>query len=339
MQTMAQLFIGAAILLIWYIMSKDRGEKEPHSALWAAAGFGLLGLVIAGIIEALFLPADFDITKKLSGNELLNVSLAIGVIEEICKFLPLALFIYKKSYFNEYNDGVLYFAIAGLGFGVPENILYTLDGGVGTGIVRLIMTPFFHAATTAFIGYFLVRMKLRHGSVTGVLGALGLMILVHAAYDYGLLSGKLPLIGMAFVLTLGLNVLLAVLVARAHKQDEQIACGQPSSVVNQQQAVSQLPGATTQDASLLQQSLSTQPVLEPPQGTGLATAALILGIVALLFAIIPVAGLLFGAPALIMGALAYRCQHGMALGAIITGSIGALAGLAWAILFVVVAAS
>ncbi len=326
---MAQLFIGVAILLVWYILSKDRGEKEPTSALWAAVGFGLLGLVVAGIIEAVLLPVSLVTVKNLSGNELVTVSLAIGAIEEVCKFLPLALYIYKKTYFNEYNDGVLYFAIAGLGFGVPENILYTLDGGVGTGVLRLIMTPFFHAATTAFVGYFLIRMKLRRGSVTSVLGALAAMITVHAAYDYGLLSGKLRLIGMAFGLTLGLNLLLVLLVSRARSNDERLALQRPQpapatyNTQLQSGPYSQLPPG----------AVPAPPPMVPQPGLGKATAALVFGIMAIMFGIIPFIGLLFGVPAVVLGTLVYRQQHGMALAAIITGTLGVLSGLAW-VLFV-----
>lgn len=333
MDTMAQLFIGVAIWLVWYIMSKDRGEKEPHSALWAAVGFGLLSLVVAGIVEALFLPVDIVTTKNLSGSELINVSLAIGVIEEVCKFLPLALFIYKKSYFNEYNDGVLYFAIAGLGFGVPENILYTLDGGVGTGVVRLIMTPFFHAATTAFVGYFLIRMKLRHDNVAGVLGALGLMILVHAAYDYGLLSTSLGLIGVSVLLTFGLNIALLVLVSMARKRDELARRNQLSAPVGRQMvARTALAGLHNQLPIPL--GIPGPTLAAPQQSSGLAVAALVAGVLAASLAIIPLVGLALGVPALIMGAFVYRHQQGLALGAIITGSIGTLGGVAWVLVII-----
>lgn len=333
MDTMAQLFIGVAIWLVWYIMSKDRGEKEPHSALWAAVGFGLLSLVVAGIVEALFLPVDIVTTKNLSGSELINVSLAIGVIEEVCKFLPLALFIYKKSYFNEYNDGVLYFAIAGLGFGVPENILYTLDGGVGTGVVRLIMTPFFHAATTAFVGYFLIRMKLHHGNVAGVLGALGLMILVHAAYDYGLLSTSLGLIGVSVLLTFGLNIALLVLVSMARKRDELARRNQLSAPVGRQMvARTALAGLHNQLPIPL--GIPGPTLAAPQQSSGLAVAALVAGVLAASLAIIPLVGLALGVPALIMGAFVYRHQQGLALGAIITGSIGTLGGVAWVLVII-----
>ena len=49
---------------------------------------------------------------------------------------------------------MIYFAPGGLGFGFAENILYTLADGAGTGIGRLIIVSFFHAALTGAAGYF-----------------------------------------------------------------------------------------------------------------------------------------------------------------------------------------
>lgn len=335
---MVQLFIGAAVLLVWYILSKNRGEREPNSAMWVAVGFGVISLIVAGVLEAVLLPVDIGVADKLSGTQLVTVSMAVGVIEEVSKFIPLALFIYKKSYFREYNDGVLYFALAGLGFGVPENILYTLSGGVGTGLVRLIMTPFFHAATTAFIGYILIRMKLRRQSILPVIGAVLLMIFVHAAYDFGLLSGKLGFIGMAVLLTFGLNVLLVVLVSHARKRDDDVLRNQLNAATWRQQ-IARTALASIYLAPPIAQPASRNTPHQAPvavrQNDGLAITALVVGILAFLAGIIPFLGLVLGIPALIMGAFAYRHQQGMALGAIITGSIGALAGLAWTALFII----
>lgn len=216
------LFIGLAVFLAWYLLSKDKGSREPASMLWAALGFGALGVVPAVFIESLLMPGDTLETRGMAIGGILLMSLLIGFVEEVCKFLPLALFIYKKHYFNEYTDGILYFALAGLGFGLPENIMYTLMYGGSTGALRLVLMPFFHAATTAFVGYFLARAKLTGKSPLTVIWPLMAMILLHAMYDFGLMTGLALLIIVSLVITVGLTAALFAMAVIAKRRDQEL---------------------------------------------------------------------------------------------------------------------
>src|SRR5665213_3617815 len=146
------LFISIAIGMIYFMLKNDKGEKEPVFALWIAAGFGLGAAILAAVIEHLLIPVNNLKSGAPLGAMLLSF-LAVGLIEESLKFIPLAIFLWPKSYFNEHTDGIIYFAIAGLGFGLPENILYTTQYGAKAGIGRLILTPFFHAAITGCLLY------------------------------------------------------------------------------------------------------------------------------------------------------------------------------------------
>ena len=213
------VFIIIAIGLTWFFLAKDRGTKEPVSALWIALGFGVIGAVAAGFTESLLIPI-----KALHGGplgEVLLASLAVGVIEELFKFLPLALFIYRKSYFNEHTDGVIYFAIAGLGFGIPENILYSVQFGSHAAILRLFLTPIFHAATTGFVGYFLIKSKIDHKPLITTGLALAFAMIMHGLYDFGLSSGIIIFVVMSFMITIGMSVGLFILYARASELDKE----------------------------------------------------------------------------------------------------------------------
>jgi RsiW-degrading membrane proteinase PrsW (M82 family) len=214
------VFICVAISLAWFLLANDRGEKEPIATLWLAAGFGLVGAVAASFLENWLISAN-NLSPGAPQLTLLAAALAVGVIEEGCKFVPLALFLYKKSYFNEHTDGVIYFALAGIGFGLPENILYTLQFGTKTGAVRLLMTPFFHAATTGLVGYYLIKCKLAKRSPWSVcLPLLGAMVL-HGLYDFGLSSGSILYAGVSLLITLGATagLFVAFLHAQEHDQD------------------------------------------------------------------------------------------------------------------------
>jgi len=213
------IFIAIAAGLAWFLVAHDHGQKEPVAALWMAAGLGLLGGIAAALLEGWLLPAN-NLLPGTPYGSLLVAALSVGVIEEACKFMPLALVLYKKRYFNEHTDGVIYFALAGLGFGLPENVLYTLEFGTKTGAVRLIMTPFFHAAVTGLVGYFLAKRKLAGKPFIGILLPLAGAMVLHGLYDFGLSSGSVLLTAGSLTITLATAGGLFIAFQRAQQQDQ-----------------------------------------------------------------------------------------------------------------------
>lgn len=195
--------------MAWHFIRNDRGSREPVGMLWTAFFLGFGGALLSGILEALFIPANY-LDRFTSYAQLGVATLGIGVIEEASKFLPLALLIYKRKYFNEHTDGPIYFGLAGMGFGLPENILYTIQFGTGAGFLRVFMTPFFHAAITAIVGYMLIRGKLRRISFRPVAAALAAAMLVHAVYNFGLMSqnGFFALISVMVALSVSIGLFL-----------------------------------------------------------------------------------------------------------------------------------
>ena len=214
------VFVGIAAGLAWYLLFEDHGEREPIGALWLAVGFGVLGAILAMFLEK-SLPSIHN-GAHMPVSKLALTTLAIGVIEEACKFMPLAVYIYKKRYFNENTDGVVYFALAGLGFGLPENILYTAHFGTVAGFTRLALTPFFHAAATGLIGYFLIKYKMLGRSPYWVVLPLVSMMVIHAFYDFGLSSGLMPFMILSVFITLNLSAAIFIFFVRAKEKDEDL---------------------------------------------------------------------------------------------------------------------
>lgn len=214
-------FIIIAILLAWYLMSRDKGPKEPIKALWIAFIFGIVGAIGASFLEQFFINQK-NLQAGSSWSILLSNFFLVGLIEESVKFIPLAIFIYKKKYFNEYTDGVIYFALVGLGFGLPENVLYALSYGSATGIGRLFLTPFFHATTVSLVGFYLAKNKLLHKKFSAVLYALMGVIVLHTIYDFGLASGNSLLTLLSIIITTVLSVNLFVVYRKASFLDQSI---------------------------------------------------------------------------------------------------------------------
>jgi RsiW-degrading membrane proteinase PrsW (M82 family) len=216
------LIVGG--LLVWYLLGHDHGRRLPARALWTAGAFGLLGMLGAAFFEDTFLPHQTDVLLRSMplGRGFLYF-LGVGFTEEIFKFLPLALFIYKKPYFKEHTDGVIFFALCGLTFGMVENILYTLQLGPSIGIVRLLVTPFFHAAGTSILGYYLINYKLHKTQQASLVTALLVVPVLHGLYDFGLYSRVEQLIVMSLAITMLFTLALFLYFMRANELDRSAA--------------------------------------------------------------------------------------------------------------------
>ncbi len=140
-----------AIILCCYIYKKDRVEKEPLGFLLLLLALGALiafpVVMVSGpvnsVIDSFF--SIFGVEED--GAVLLNpflyhiylfVSNTLGVacIEEGFKWLVLFFVTRNSKHFNSYFDGLIYAVFISLGFAAFENILYTLDYGFSTAVVR-----------------------------------------------------------------------------------------------------------------------------------------------------------------------------------------------------------
>lgn len=211
-----------AIFFVRWLIKNDRGAKEPRSGYKAAIGFGLLALIVLLFFNPFH--NEDTIQQLLEGPVDLQMAfftaLTVGITEEVAKCIPLGLYLWKKSYFNETTDGLFYFGITGMVFGVIESILYTVGMGAATGIARILFTPFLHVGMSMWFGYFLARRKVRGtGSgmvVVGLLLAIGL----HTLYDFGAFSRNLWLVLLSLALATALNIGVFQLYKRSRAEDQ-----------------------------------------------------------------------------------------------------------------------
>ena len=127
-----------------------------------------------------------------------------GFCEELCKFIILFLFFWWNKNFNEYMDGIVYAAFVGLGFACVENILYVFQGGVGTGIVRALLSVPAHFLFAVIMGYFLSLAKFdKKRRVSYLLLSLFTPMLAHGLFDWMLMvSNGIPIIIALIILGL-----------------------------------------------------------------------------------------------------------------------------------------
>ncbi|MCK4749468.1 MAG: PrsW family intramembrane metalloprotease, partial [Bacteroidales bacterium] len=124
------------------------------------------------------------------GEAAYQAFLVAGSTEEVFKFLALYLLIWRSPSFNEKFDGIVYAVFVSLGFAAVENVLYVLEGGYQTALVRAITAVPAHALFGVTMGYYFgiahMYTELRSGYLRR---ALLIPILLHGIYDFILMVG------------------------------------------------------------------------------------------------------------------------------------------------------
>ena len=170
------LSILPVILLMVFIYRQDKYEKEP---------LGLLARAFIGGMIAI--PIDLLVVSQInsivfSESVFYSAFIEAGFCEELCKFVILFFTIWWNKNFNEYMDGIVYATFVSLGFACVENILYVFEGGVGTGIVRALLSVPGHFLFGVIMGYFFSLAKFNEKGRLGYL----FMSLFTAAAAHGL---------------------------------------------------------------------------------------------------------------------------------------------------------
>lgn len=234
MQLTLFLLFLPAFLLIKFLVSFDPGTKESPKNLWQAAGFGavaLIGVLISGIILELS-GRNTSITELalVGSNGAIPTFFTLlfhAGIEEVAKFVPLAIFVYKKPFFNEATDGIIYFAVCGLVFAVIETLLYALSSdspAIGTIIFRHSMGLFLHPAATALVGVTLAMHRVgKIKSFSFVLLMLAIVTLLHAFYNFGLVmsssTGNLAWAAFSVFISLSMSASIFIIFLKAYMFD------------------------------------------------------------------------------------------------------------------------
>lgn len=205
---LATLSVVPALLLVGYLWYVDPTSREPLEPLAVTFLLGVLFAAVAGVLNSLFLP--FFAALPAVGF-VLFFFLVAAPVEETVKWLAVRVFAYDAPSFDAVIDGVVYGAMAGLGFAAIENLSYIaqtsllatgggfppLEYTVETATQRAFVGPG-HVIYSAFAGYYLGLAKFNPGK-RGPIIVKGLVI---AAFIHGLynsLVSVLPLTALGFV--------------------------------------------------------------------------------------------------------------------------------------------
>jgi len=188
----------AVIVFVWF---KDKYDKEPVKLLLLGFILGAFSIIPAIILELI---GNSFFPKMTMLNIFYYAFFVVALSEEGVKYIILRKFFYHKPAFNEPFDGIVYAVMISMGFAAAENVMYVLNNGLSTAVMRMFTAIPAHAGFAVMMGFFvgIAKFSKRFKFYYKFLG-LFTAILFHGLYDFFLLQndyGSLKL--LAFVVLL-----------------------------------------------------------------------------------------------------------------------------------------
>ena len=195
--------LAPVFIILFYIYFRDKYEKEPLGLLLKALLLGIVIVIPVIIVERLLMnlmPPAGKVTEAAY-----HAFVVAGSTEELFKFLALYLLVWKSPSFNEKFDGIVYAVFVSLGFAGVENVLYVMDGGMQTALIRALTAVPAHAIFGVTMGYYLGIAHMYKELKSNYLArALLVPIVLHGIYDFILMVeiGWLLLMFFPYVIVL-----------------------------------------------------------------------------------------------------------------------------------------
>jgi tetratricopeptide (TPR) repeat protein len=177
-----------SFLLFGFFRARDL-YPEPARALWATF---FLGAFIVFPVLLLDWPLN-ELVSLFHGpiaHGFADALFTAALPEELLKFAVVVLFCSRMKAFNEPMDGIVYGAVASLGFATLENIGYVTQNGIVIAIWRAFSSVPGHAFMGALMGYFVGQWRFGPPAhrVWALIKAYLVPVSLHWAYDFPLLA-------------------------------------------------------------------------------------------------------------------------------------------------------
>lgn len=194
MEFLILLAILPGLIICILIYNQDKKEREPKRELLKAFLLGVLAVILTLLVSYICKIPLMEIDRKDWISLCLYTFLGISLIEEFSKWICSYLFLKQNKNYDYLFDGIVYTTFISIGFATIENILYTVNGGIFTGIVRAITTVPAHAFFGVISGYYFSMSKLAKIRIANkkwkkyFVFSLAFPVLLHGFYDFCLLT-------------------------------------------------------------------------------------------------------------------------------------------------------
>jgi protease PrsW len=236
--TLIGLGILQTVIYLVFIRAIDLYEREPLRYVVPVFVWGFTVAVVASLVFNTIFSFTLSTVTSRGITDFLTTVVGAPIIEECSKGFALLLIFFiayaarRRSGLVEFAgvmDGIVYGSAVGFGFAIAEDILYGVQFGAETFVVRRIFGGFAHAAFTSLTGIGIGFIPFVHRTVLKpippLLGLLG-AILLHAIFNFtATVFGALAYVVMFFVILLYLLIIVVWLTVerrtiRAELRDE-----------------------------------------------------------------------------------------------------------------------
>jgi RsiW-degrading membrane proteinase PrsW (M82 family) len=188
------LATGIYAWLVWWL---DHHEKEPWWLLALIFLWGAVPAIVLSLVVEIILDIPISVLGQGLAYEVAGSSFVAPVIEEVAKGLVVfGVLLFLRREMDNMLDGIVYGAMAGLGFALTENFFYFIGTLVEDGwgawamvvFMRAIIFGLNHAFFTAITGGALGYARLSNNSLVQVsipVFGLGGAIAFHSIHNLG----------------------------------------------------------------------------------------------------------------------------------------------------------
>ncbi|WP_178985646.1 PrsW family intramembrane metalloprotease [Winogradskyella helgolandensis] len=214
------LAIAPTCAVLLYIYVQDKHEKEPRGLLIKSFLFGAIISVFIVFVLYFFTGRLIPITDQFSvGQQFIQAFIVVALSEEFSKYVIVKYYAQPKKAFNEPYDGIIYAVMVSMGFACTENIMYVIDGGYQTAILRAFTAVPAHATFGILMGYFMGKAKFSNNRVLLNIAGLLLAVLFHGAYDFFLFINFIPGISIGAFVSLIIGIVLSRKAIKRHQEN------------------------------------------------------------------------------------------------------------------------
>jgi protease PrsW len=180
--------IAPVVLISFYVWYRDRYEREPLRLVLTAMFAGVV-IVVPVILVENFL-SGFGSSYHGIQRAAYDAFVVAGMTEEAFKFVVLFFLVWRSREFNDKYDGIVYATFVSLGFAATENVMYVMQGGITTGIMRALTAVPAHAIFGITMGYYFGMAKFYEKRRMQLkVKAFVVPVLLHGIYDFILMTG------------------------------------------------------------------------------------------------------------------------------------------------------
>ncbi|MBW4515184.1 MAG: PrsW family intramembrane metalloprotease [Timaviella obliquedivisa GSE-PSE-MK23-08B] len=167
----------------------------------------------------------YEVSKLGFVHRLLGSIFGVGLLEEVCKALPVYFLLLRQQKLSDPHSAAFYGSMSGLGFAIAEGAAYSIRyafgltaGNLGFGsyvaanTIRFVSLPLFHAVLAGIVGYFMGLAAINR-SRQGIILTLGIAIAATLHGIYNTVAG-----GISGPLIIGFSILLFFTYLRRNPQ-------------------------------------------------------------------------------------------------------------------------